>query len=663
MQDTTLGRMILKVLIINKKSFQKQHEATPDMTQRSGNKTREDKDYKHMGLSPFQVVHGYQPPLFPVNEEEVTGSLSPCLGKVVQENLGSRPDINPHVIIESRSVRQLQHQYQRRERSSDRAPTLILFSGVCVCVCFYFPDLVITFSMTRDWKPGDLIFAKMKGYPHWPARIDEVPDGAVKPSNIKFPIFFFGTHETTAIVLDWSAFLGPKDIFPYLPNKEKYAKPNKRKGFNEGLWEIENNPKVELTAPKPVAPESFTEKDSDSSPEGEEEADDKGIKSKVPGSEAEHENEEEEEEEEEEDEGSLISEQGPQIQDGLAQKESTDVPKPKRGRKKKSEADMEPEKDDAPASPVSPTGGEAPKRRGRKPKSEKLLLLQQQEQQGSGSEMDTAESDRKRKRAQEDKSKNGDDEKRKKEESKGKDAEGKEPEAKKKKQSKDDSSSGSDDEEVKCPKNKGRKKHQSSEMDKDARRRKAEEMREQNKDDGKKNEERTGVKKKEISTDLKLQRLHSEIKISLKIDNPDVKKCLDALDEIGALQVTTQHLQKHSELIATLKKIRRFKASQDIMDKATMLYNKFKSMFLVGEGDCVLSQVLNKSLAEQRQHEEAKKGALKRVEQTKENSSDKMTNGEISPEEKKQETEVEKHLENTSAGENHSAPKAQEEST
>nr|XP_046272563.1 PC4 and SFRS1 interacting protein 1a isoform X3 [Scatophagus argus] len=474
-----------------------------------------------------------------------------------------------------------------------------------------------TFSMARDWKPGDLIFAKMKGYPHWPARIDEVPDGAVKPSNIKFPIFFFGTHET--------AFLGPKDIFPYLPNKEKYAKPNKRKGFNEGLWEIENNPKVELTAPKPVPPESFTEKDSDSSPEAEEEADDKGIKSK-----------------------------------GSAQKESTDVPKAKRGRKKKSDAEQETEKDDAPASPVSASGGEGPKRRGRKPKSEKLLLLQQQEQQGSGSEMDTAESDRKRKRAPEDKSKSGEEEKRKKEEGKGKDAEGKEPEAKKKKQSRDDTSSGSDDEE----KNKARKKHPNSEMDKDVRRRKADEMREPNKDDGKKNEERSGVKKKEISTDLKLQRLHSEIKISLKIDNADVKKCLDALDEIGALQVTTQHLQKHSELIATLKKIRRFKASQDIMDKATMLYNKFKSMFLVGEGDCVLSQVLNKSLAEQRQHEEAKKGALKRVEQAKENNSDKMTNGDTSPEEKKQqEAEREKLPEDTSAGEHHSAPKAQEEST
>ncbi|KAM4583694.1 PC4 and SFRS1 interacting protein 1a isoform 2-T2 [Odontesthes bonariensis] len=468
--------------------------------------------------------------------------------------------------------------------------------------------------MARDWKPGDLIFAKMKGYPHWPARIDEVPDGAVKPSNIKFPIFFFGTHET--------AFLGPKDIFPYMLNKEKYAKPNKRKGFNEGLWEIENNPKVELTAPKPVAPESFAEKDSDVIPEGEEDAGDKGVQTK-----------------------------------GSSAKESTDAPKPKRGRKKKSDADQENEKDEAPASPVSPSGGEAPKRRGRKPKSEKLLLLQQQDHQGSGNEMDTGDSEKKRKRASEDKTQSGEEEKRKKrEDSKGKDVEVKEPEAKKKKLSKDDSSSGSDDDE----KNKGRKKLQNAEMDKDVRRRKADEPRDPNKDDAKKTE--AGAKKKEMSTDFKLQRLHSEIKISLKIDNPDVKKCLDALDEISSLQVTTQHLQKHSELIATLKKIRRFKASQDIMDKATMLYNKFKSMFLVGEGDCMLSQVLNKSLAEQRQHEEAKKGALKRVETVKENG-DKLTNGDVSPEEKKQEMEREKLLEDASAGESHSAPKAQEEST
>jgi hypothetical protein len=89
----------------------------------------------------------------------------------------------------------------------------------------------------KEYHAGDLIFAKVKGYPHWPARINRVPNDVSIPKG-KYPIFFYGTHETY--------FLRPKDIFPYEKFKDLYGQPKKLRGYNEGLFEIANVPFVKM---------------------------------------------------------------------------------------------------------------------------------------------------------------------------------------------------------------------------------------------------------------------------------------------------------------------------------------------------------------------------------------------------------------------------------
>ncbi|ELR60854.1 PC4 and SFRS1-interacting protein [Bos mutus] len=481
--------------------------------------------------------------------------------------------------------------------------------------------------MTRDFKPGDLIFAKMKGYPHWPARVDEVPDGAVKPPTNKLPIFFFGTHET--------AFLGPKDIFPYSENKEKYGKPNKRKGFNEGLWEIDNNPKVKFSSQQASAKQSNASSDV-----------------------------------EVEEKETSVSKEDTDHEEKASNEDVTkaiDITTPKaarRGRKRKAEKQVETEEagvvTTATASAnlkVSPKRGrpaatevKIPKPRGR-PKmvkqpcpSESDIFLDRNftnrnvrlDKQGKNFVVES--SPEKLKPSPNPHVKIYKKEGKKEVESKRKNL------AKTGVTSTSDSEEEGDDQEGEKKRKGGRNfqtahrrnmlkgQHEKEAADRKRKQEEQMETEQQNKDEGKKPEVKKVEKKRETSMDSRLQRIHAEIKNSLKIDNLDVNRCIEALDELASLQVTMQQAQKHTEMITTLKKIRRFKVSQVIMEKSTMLYNKFKNMFLVGEGDSVITQVLNKSLAEQRQHEEAnktkdqgKKGPNKKLE--KEQTGSKTLNG------------------------------------
>ena len=77
---------------------------------------------------------------------------------------------------------------------------------------------------------GDLVFAKIKGYSPWPARVMDKSQVAGK-----FSVFFFGTYQTANIK--------QCDIYQYNDeNKAKWGTGKKNKNLERALKEIEENP-------------------------------------------------------------------------------------------------------------------------------------------------------------------------------------------------------------------------------------------------------------------------------------------------------------------------------------------------------------------------------------------------------------------------------------
>ena len=78
---------------------------------------------------------------------------------------------------------------------------------------------------------GDLVFAHIKGFRPWPARVTGQANKAGK-----YSVFFFGTYQTGE--------LKKQDIHQYSPeNISKWGKDGKNKAFNRALKEIQENPK------------------------------------------------------------------------------------------------------------------------------------------------------------------------------------------------------------------------------------------------------------------------------------------------------------------------------------------------------------------------------------------------------------------------------------
>lgn len=81
-----------------------------------------------------------------------------------------------------------------------------------------------------SYKTNDLVFAKVKGYPCWPACVS----GPKDERGSKYEVFFYGTYETATVKKE--------EMWRYTPETKARFGKSKAKGFAEALNEIENDP-------------------------------------------------------------------------------------------------------------------------------------------------------------------------------------------------------------------------------------------------------------------------------------------------------------------------------------------------------------------------------------------------------------------------------------
>lgn len=94
-------------------------------------------------------------------------------------------------------------------------------------------------KLVKKFFAGDKVFAKVRGYPPWPARVEKVSDPNSK--NAKYSVYFYGTGETAVCKVE--------ELYTYTENKAKFCKPIRRKFFHEGIQQLEQELKNDRSKP------------------------------------------------------------------------------------------------------------------------------------------------------------------------------------------------------------------------------------------------------------------------------------------------------------------------------------------------------------------------------------------------------------------------------
>ncbi|KAF4520593.1 hypothetical protein B566_EDAN006004 [Ephemera danica] len=120
------------------------------------------------------------------------------------------------------------------------------------------PGTPSTPKQCKQFQKGDRVFAKVRGYPAWPARVEGIAQKSPNPKNMRYDIFFFGTYQTGKCAGD--------QLWSFEENREKLGTPKSNKGFKEAMDEITNNPKLPIPTADASDSEHEEQEDTQSEP-------------------------------------------------------------------------------------------------------------------------------------------------------------------------------------------------------------------------------------------------------------------------------------------------------------------------------------------------------------------------------------------------------------